>query len=124
MRIAASDRLQNGNGRGELGRFVASPELSGSRDGQQIVSGSTAGEYGRCLSGKAHCEMNTTPIRINPTPAQRRQSTASFNSTLARRVSGINAAADIGTAKLMGAIETSFINEKNETAIAHVEIIT
>ena len=68
--------------------------------------------------------MKTTPIRIKPTPAQRRQSTASFNSTLARRVSGMNVAADIGTAKLMGAIDTSFMNEKNETAIAQVEIIT
>jgi hypothetical protein len=33
-------------------------------------------------------------------------------------------AADIGTAKVMGAIDTSFMNEKNDTAIAQVETIT
>ena len=44
--------------------------------------------------------------------------------TCASSVSGMNVAADIGTAKLMGAMETSFMNEKNETAIAQVEMIT
>jgi len=40
------------------------------------------------------------------------------------KVSGMNAAPDIGTAKLMGAMATSFMNEKKETAIAQVEIMT
>ena len=36
----------------------------------------------------------------------------------------MKAAADIGTAKLIGAIETSFMKVKKDTAIAHVEMIT
>ena len=36
----------------------------------------------------------------------------------------MNVAADIGTANVMGAIDTSFMKEKNETAIAQVEIST
>ncbi len=36
----------------------------------------------------------------------------------------MNAAADIGTAKLIGAIETSLMKEKNDTAIAQVETMT
>ena len=36
----------------------------------------------------------------------------------------MNVTAETGTAKLIGAIDTSFMNEKNDTAIAQVETIT
>ena len=107
-----------------MGSFLLPAKSPGARNCQQVVDGAASDENSGNLSDNAHCVMKTTPIRINATPAQRRPSTASFKSTLARRVSGMKAAADIGTAKLIGAIDTSFMNEKNETAIAQVEIIT
>src|SRR5580704_14080429 len=128
-RVAAPDGLQDGDRRRVIGQCVPAPEFQCRGDCQQVVSGAAACENARRLAKRAycepaHCEMKTTPIRIRPTPVQRRQSTASFNNIRASRVSGMNAAADIGTANVIGAIDTSFMNEKKETAMAQVEMIT
>src|ERR1019366_6923546 len=108
----------------EIGQLVLSPEPESSCGCENVVGRAATNQNRGSFSQPAHCEMKTTPTRISNTPAQRRQSTCSFSSTRARRVSGINVAADIGTAKLIGAIETSFIKEKKETAMAQVEMIT
>ena len=67
--------------------------------------------------------MNTTPTTMSPMPVQRCQSTRSWRRYRASRVSGMKVAADIGTAKVMGAIETSFMKEKNDTAMEQVEMM-
>src|SRR5665213_541025 len=100
MRIQPAHRFQDRYRRMKIRDVITAPEPQCARDGQQMVCNAATDKNRGSHSQKSHCAMKKTPIRIRATPAQRRQSTASFSSTFASKVSGINVAADMGTAKL------------------------